>query len=857
MRRVALCACAFGFALLLALPSTLSAQQDDILSGKPFGRFGGLSGFGGGGDRAEEVVSVSAKFTVAEGGVPARLWITAKITPPYHTYSITQPEKGPQRTKIVLKTSPEYQVLGSFQPTVAPVVHKEPAFNNVEVEEHSGEVTWWAPIELAPGVDPTKVKIDGHVNCMACAEQCLAPKDYSFVATLGTAPPLPPAPAQPAAASVPPANGASDGFQTPRLHAVIRGWVEPQVVTPGSKLKLVIDVQPTEDYHVYAWAKSDSGAVGSKPTLIVLDEYEKFRPSVPRPSQPPHTPKQEPGAPPASAYHERQVTWTIDIEVPPGTAPGKFPLTGWLGLQTCHEARGCDMPHSIKFAGEIEVAGQVHGGRTPLTFSRGKAYKEVADKAISAVAVAPAEPSGFDESQLAVAEDDLNSQSTAMILVFAFLGGAILNLMPCVLPVIGLKILSFVEQSHQSRSQILKLNIWYSLGLISVFWALATLPVVWQLVWNQRFNWGQQFGNDAFNITLATIVWAMGLSMIGVWEIPIPGFLGSGKANELQQHEGVSGAFAKGVITTLLATPCTGPFVGTTVGWALRQPPYLIYTVFTAVGLGMASPYLLIGAFPRLIRFLPKPGAWMDTFKQVMGFVLLGTVVYLLTFVSWTLIVPTLTLLIGVWAGCWWIGRTPIYEAASVRTRSWVGGLIFSALIGWFAYGWLAPVLEYRFEAKLNAEIAAAMQRADSGAAQPASHTTGEADLAWQPFSKDALRRLTSEGKTVMVDFTADWCATCQTLKATVLDTSAVKEAVEKNGVVPLLADYTKTPPEITEMLEALKSGGVPVLAIFPASDPNRPIVYRELYTQKMLLESLEKAGPSKTTGAPRSTAMR
>jgi len=161
-------------------------------------------------------------------------------------------------------------------------------------------------------------------------------------------------------------------------------------------------------------------------------------------------------------------------------------------------------------------------------------------------------------------------------------------------------------------------------------------------------GWGQQFSSVTFNVVLASIVFVFGLSFLGVWEIPIPGFVGSGKTNELADREGPVGAFSKGVLTTVLATRCSGPLLGTALTWAVSQPPMLTYLVFTFVGLGMASPYLLAAAFPNITDLLPKPGAWMNTFKQSMGFVLLATVAYLLTFIPISVVVPMVVFMIGL-----------------------------------------------------------------------------------------------------------------------------------------------------------------------------------------------------------------
>ncbi len=275
--------------------------------------------------------------------------------------------------------------------------------------------------------------------------------------------------------------------------------------------------------------------------------------------------------------------------------------------------------------------------------------------------------------------------------------------------------------------------------------------------------------------------------------------------------------------------------------WAVAQPPARTYAVFAAVGLGMASPYLLIGAFPRLIAFLPKPGAWMDTFKQVMGFLLLGTVVYLLTFIPIASVVPTVGLLFGLWGACWWVGRTPPTADAGIKLRAWLGAAAFTRAVWIVTFGWLAGVMKGRIDRTIEQAVA------DRLAAHPGSPPATAVDkLPWQPYTRSALNQSIASGATVLVDFTADWCLTCKTLEATVLNTEEIDKEIQRNNVVTLQADWTHAPPDVTAMLEVLGSKQVPVLAIFPSGNPNEPIVLRGGYTQQTLLDALKRAGPSK-----------
>jgi thiol:disulfide interchange protein DsbD len=297
------------------------------------------------------------------------------------------------------------------------------------------------------------------------------------------------------------------------------------------------------------------------------------------------------------------------------------------------------------------------------------------------------------------------------------IAGFILNFMPCVLPVIGLKIMSFVSQAGENRRRAFLLNLAFSAGLMSVFAVLATLVGV------VGAGWGSQFTSAPFNIIMAVVVFVFALSFLGVWEIPVPGF---GSTHDSSQQEGLTAAFAKGVLTTILATPCTGPLLVPAMSWAVSQSIPVTYLVLLSVGLGMALPYLLIGAFPKLIAFLPKPGMWMETFKQVMGFVLLGTVIYpmfVLSGIDPDIVVPTLLFLFSLWAAFWWIGRVPLTQPRWNRIKSWAQAVAFSCLMGVVSFN-----LFYQPD-----------------------------DGFWTPYSDEILASHLEDNHTVLIDFTADW----------------------------------------------------------------------------------------------------
>ncbi len=763
--------------IVLAMLGTAQAQLRDILTGKSLAP----QNVAAAADTPESIISVQAKFTAPSAGRPGMLAVTAKVKSGWHVYSLTQKPIQALPTTITVEPSAEYRLVGGFRADLPPQIHRR---DNLVFEEHDGDVTWQAPLELAPGAEPRNLKIAGKARIQTCQDnRCLPPHMFEFAASLAT----------------PETRTSMVGsFADPTVHTTIFGHLEPKVVQPGGQVKLVLEAEPAEGWHVYELADRDSGALGYKPTLLVITNSSGFKFSRPAASTKAITaPSDIPGTP-DQRYHESRVAWSTVITVPKTAKPGAYPVAGLIGYQACNNG-GCDLPRAARFEGTITVGSPENNAEAPLAFGDAK-YGEAARLAQSRPR------SDTDQAAVEVAPTEIGS--LPMILGAALLGGFILNFMPCVLPVIGLKILSFAEQAGHSRSHIFALNIWYTLGVLTVFMVLATLAAVVNL------SWGQQFGSTAFNIVMIAIVFVMALSFLDVWEIPIPGFVGSGAAVQAAAREGATGAYFKGVLATILATPCSGPFLGPVLGYTLNQPPAITFTIFGCVGLGMAAPYLVIGAFPQLIGLLPKPGAWMDTFKQLMGFVLLGTVVYLFTILNKDYFVPTFALLVGLWAACWWIGRTSLVEPLLVKLRAWIAGAAVATAVGFVAFHWLVPQ---------------------------------QSIIPWKNFSQSELAKLTEAGNTVLVDFTAAWCPTCKLNLHFAIETDPVRKAIEANNVVPLLADWTDGSLEIQNALATLQSNTIPVLAVYPAGKLQPPIILRDVISEKEVLAAIEQAGTSKT----------
>jgi thiol:disulfide interchange protein DsbD len=403
-------------------------------------------------------------------------------------------------------------------------------------------------------------------------------------------------------------------------------------------------------------------------------------------------------------------------------------------------------------------------------------------------------------------------------LLFGFLGGVILNLMPCVLPVISLKIFGFIQQAGQSRQKILRSGIAFTLGIFAWFIALAILLIALK-GGGRDVTWGGfQFTNPYFVLVLSVIVLVFALNLFGVFEVSLPQ-TATRSLLSTSERKDLLGSFFQGVFATVLATPCTAPFLGTALGFAFTQSAAIILAMFIAIAAGMSAPYLLLSAQPAWLRFLPKPGPWMLHLKQFMGFLLLATLLFLLYVLGaqrglegaiWA---SCFLLVISV--ACWMKGAFAVPTASAVK-HTIVLVLMLVLVIASAAY-----FIGDKFQ---SAKIASAD-----------SQLRGD----WQPFTPERLQTELEQGRTVFVDFTAAWCLTCKFNEASVLEAKDVREAFQRHRIVKLKADWTNGDPVITKLLQQFGRPGVPLYVLYPAKN-EEPIVFPEVLTKSMVLDKLE-----------------
>ena len=413
------------------------------------------------------------------------------------------------------------------------------------------------------------------------------------------------------------------------------------------------------------------------------------------------------------------------------------------------------------------------------------------------------------------------------IILFALIGGVILNAMPCVLPVIPLKVLAMVQQSHGRRREALTHGLLFGAGVVSLFAALALAMGLWRAWTGKALMYGMQFRSPWFLILLGLIVLALALSMLGVWTIQPPRVVYATDP----PRQGWLGSYSMGLLATVLATPCSAPYLGVVLTWALVQPTFVMVLSLGLIGVGMAIPYILLAAFPKLLVRLPRAGRWSELLKQALGIVMVAVAVYLLgSLATRHQVVVGLALAVILAALCWAWGQIP--TPAMSRMRVWA---IRSGAVGLGAAGAIGLVA---WMGGLGGTVVTRSTAASPGGGESTTFQVNH----WQSFTLPRLRSGLALGHPVVVDFTANWCINCRYVKATVLESGAVKAAFKRHRAVLLRADLTESNPVATALLEQLGGRAIPFLAIFSPWQPHRPQVLRDLYSAAAVLTAIHTA---------------
>jgi thiol:disulfide interchange protein len=511
------------------------------------------------------------------------------------------------------------------------------------------------------------------------------------------------------------------------------------------------------------------------------------------------------------AVYDDQITIAADLALPKGVAPGTYPVRASLSYQSCND-RQCLPPVTTEAKLELRVG----AGGEPVPGFSGK---------VGAAAAVPATGTAGGVGPVKKAVHPAAAVSTEGIfgmLLLGLLGGLVLNVMPCVLPVLSLKVFGLVRSAGNGRAEVTAGALATSAGILTSFWALAAAAIVARAA-GAAVGWGVQFQRPGFVVFLALVIVLFCLNLWGLFEIPLPQRLA--RLGGAGPREGLAGHYASGLFASLMATPCSAPFLGTAIGFALAQKAPLILAIFTAVGVGMALPYLLLAVAPGTARLLPKPGAWMENVRGVMGFFLAAAAVWLL-YVLAAQVSPErlavveiglLTLALFAWLHHRGVSLLP---ASATLRRLGAAGMVVAVLGTFF----LAAGAETRSAQGTTAKAAGL--------------------IPWVTFDRTRAESLAAAGTPVFVDVTADWCFTCKVNERAILDTPEVAQAFTEHAVVPMRADWTNRNDEIGAFLAEHGRYGIPFYLLYlPGGEAQ---VFSELPSKEGLVEAVRKVGERK-----------
>jgi thiol:disulfide interchange protein len=414
----------------------------------------------------------------------------------------------------------------------------------------------------------------------------------------------------------------------------------------------------------------------------------------------------------------------------------------------------------------------------------------------------------------------------AVLLASAFIGGVILNVMPCVLPVLTMKVFHVIEKAKEDPSVNRKHGLAYTAGIVAMFWVLAVVVIALKAS-GERMGWGMQFQNPAFVAVLIAIMVGFGLNALGVFEITV----GMG---DVETGEGYFGSFVNGVLASIMSTPCSAPFLGPAAAFAfLSGSPLEIASIFTLIGLGLAFPFLLISFVPAIGRVLPKPGPWMETFKQLMGFTLLAAALWFMGALQAQLTKDGLQMFLGfllvMSVALWGMQRFGGFEHSNLRRRLVrLSAVLLTAAGAYFMVDLTPP------------KKPIAIASADPARAAAARAAVIDGQINWAPFDLKMVKASLDRGQPVFMDYTAEWCANCKTNEKLFIETKKIRADLTATNILPMKADYTSEDETIEEWMEKLGRAAIPIYVIY-YPDGSYDLL-PEVITTAMLSSALHKA---------------
>ena len=737
-------------------------QEQDLFLQDQIDQFGDI--------QSGDPVSATTSFQILTGTRKGILKVTADIIPNWHVFSMKD-TNGPIPTNINVGESDDFKLLGKFRPDRKPHIVNEEGFDD-PCEEFEGSVTWSAPFEIATEINPDKLKIHLVINGQACETNgsCTQFEDNLVSSFDGVNDKLVIKPdfVQPTLKTIDHKIGGA--------HAEIRGQIirnsgTDKPLRPGDVARLDITITPSIDWHIYSYSLEKTQY---KSTIVGFTQTNSWNVVGPDVSEEPEF--GEAFGDPAYFYHD-PVSLSFYITIPRDAKKNQpFQLSGIVGLQTCDETH-CDPPTGVAFSasldlGKIAAAPLIWSDSTYTTAENANKPHGISGGSIPVDDEVDDEDQGEDEETVLIADspeqiefmkslydpeekqkiilfEDLDEipigsgssssleKTTFLTALFgAFFGGMLLNLMPCVFPVLGLKVMGFVMQAGSEPAKIRKHGFAFAFGLVVSMWILGGSVLFIKLWFGEAINWGAQMGNPFFVCGIIVLLFLLGLNMAGIFEIgtSLSGVGGS-------QKKGYTGSFLSGVLTTLIATPCSGPFLGAAMSYTLAQEPLPSMFLFTVFALGISSPYVVLSFFPSLINKLPKPGPWMETFKATMAFTLFGTVAFFMQAfggqtgargLSWLVMA---LVVIGLAAYCYGQWSESNVKFSKRLTFGYLLPLLIASIGIWMCYG----------------AVEESKNLTSTG-------TRNAGGLGWQEWNPGKIEyALMNNQRPIWVDYTADW----------------------------------------------------------------------------------------------------
>lgn len=557
--------------------------------------------------------------------------------------------------------------------------------------------------------------------------------------------------------------------------------VEPSPAQAGQDVRLVVTIPLKSGLHVYG-PKVKQPYYATNVSIrsqgpIIWNEEASYPPAIAHETMGETIPVIEPD-PKTGA-----VTITVAGRIEPGTPSDRYPVEAKLTYQVC-STNTCFPPVVNK---TVETTVIVGNGPTTNIVERAGPVSSPVD----------VHGDGFGSTfSFFGYQIDLNQAGIWLPLVVAFVAGLLLNIMPCVLPVIPIKILQLSKQAHQEHHSPIRLSMVFAGGVVSFFVLIGIIALVLQ----NGFSWGQSFQNPTVIIGICLVLLVLALGMFDVYQISVPSFI----ANKEVVRKGYLGAFSMGFLAGILSTPCSFGILGAAIAWAQGQTHRsLTMVTFITIGVGMASPYVILSGFPNLVKKIPHTGRWSILFKEAMGFVLLGVVAFLVSALPKDRILSTLLFFLVFSFIIWFWG-----EVLEFRREAWarigrVGVLIGLVITGWMM---LKPAVE---------------------------------DLEWERLDVQTLETAKAAGQDIVVDFTADWCLNCRTVDFLVFGNERVKAALKDKKVKPLKADLTEDNVFATDALKKWTGqSGIPFTVVLKGD--GRKILLPGIYNKEALIKALE-----------------